>query len=158
MIKLAAFDITSEVEEFNKFVEAHPPRSTEKQSGIVFHDGYAVVIYDDGKENPEEKRSLIRSLMEGERHKLFLVEHSLGEAQAAIKKLRPNGYKKGMTATELRKLLEKNTGVEDYIPAEQLNSVHAQLEQLENQVLMDTHEMKRLNYSLDSYQNMLENI
>ena len=155
MIKVQSFRI-EDTEALNVFMEKHPPRSTEKQSGLVFHNGFFIVIYDDGRENPNEMKSLARSLAEGERHKKFLSEHSLLEAKAALKALEIPGYKQGMTKEQLRKLIEKDSNVKDYIPAEQLNSLHAQLESLSGQILMDEHEIKRLELSAEAYKKLAE--
>ena len=145
-------------------MKEHAPRSTEKQSGIVFHNGQVVIIYEDGIENPEDKKGKIIGEREGDKQKLLLVEHSLNQAKAALEEetksleeIVPKGYKTGMSDSEIRKLM---TG--DYTPAELISKlrekvepIEARIENLNNEILMDTHEKKRLTYSISAWDKML---
>ena len=65
MIKIKSFPLGKH-EDANEFLLTHPPRSTEKQSGIVFHNGSIVIIYDDGVENPEDLKGKVRGEIDGD--------------------------------------------------------------------------------------------
>lgn len=168
MLKLQTFPI-SEFKEANAFTEKHPPRSTDKQSGIVFHNGSIVIIYDDGKEHPEALKATMRTQLEGDREKRMLSEHSLAQvnsaladAMANLASLMPEGYKPGMANGELRRILEasgKSTeGLKpsDFVAVrDTIDRAQEKVDQLEAQKLMDEHEITRLTHSITAWEHLL---
>lgn len=168
MIQIKSFPISDEgTSDFNAFIKKHPPMATEKQSGIIFHQDHVLVVYNDGVHNPEELRSLARTLCEGDRHKKFLAEHSKKNAEVALKHEKylfdtkaPHGYKTTMTNGEVRKILSKE-GNTAYIPEETITELRqgfdaalGRIQSLENQILMDEHEISRLGFSIEAYEEM----
>ncbi len=150
MRKIKSFPVEKH-EEANKFMAENPPRSTDKQSGIIFHNGHIVIIYDDGVECEVDKQGHLKTLLEGERAKLWLVEHKSEVARIALKDIAPKGYVKGMSTTQIKKLVEE-TGA----PYEKVQSIVAQIENAENTLLMDEHEVRRLGYEIKAYENLLK--
>lgn len=167
MIRIQTFPI-DKAAEANAFMEANPPRSTDKQSGIVFHNGNIVIIYDDGKVNPEDRKGKIRGELEGDQGKRMLIEHSLGLAKSALDKelenlraMAPEGYKIGMPDEEIRKLLATGTEAA-HIPnthiakfKESVQPIELHIQNLDNEILMDTHELKRISSSIQAWEKML---
>lgn len=167
MIRLKTFPI-EQTEQANKFMEDHPPRSTEKQSGLVFHNGNIVIIHDDGTNNPEDHKGKVRGELEGDRSKLMLVEHSLGIAKEALDAelaelyaIAPKEYKIGMPDEAVRKILAKGTEA-SHIPnthidkfKESIAPIEMRIQNLDNEILMDTHEIKRLKHSISAWDKML---
>ena len=154
MIKIKTFPI-EDAENANKFMLKNPPRSTEKQSGLVFHNGNIVIIYDDGKFNPNDRLGRIRSLLEGERAKLEIVEHSRSVAAVALEQEAPKGWKRGMSQKEFREICAKESGNNEYIPAQMIDQRMGRVEQLDNQILMDTHEVRRMKIEIQAYEKEL---
>lgn len=167
MIKLKTFPVEKS-EEANEFMQMHPPRSTEKQSGIVFHNGHIVIIHDDGEVNTEDLKGKMRGELEGDRSKLMLVEHSLGMAREALDAeieqlytVAPKEYKVGMPDEEIRKILAIGTEA-THIPnthvakfKESISPIEMRIQNLDNEILMDTHEINRLKHSIKSWEKML---
>lgn len=154
MIKLKTFSI-EQAEEANTFMKKNPPRSTDKQSGIIFHNGSIVIIYDDGVDNDYEIVGTIRGEIEGATKRLFIIEHKVRTAKLALEKIKPEGYVSGMTNSKLRDLLKAQTG-DKYIPADKLDSMQAQIESLEQTLMIDAHETERINLETDAYRAMLK--
>lgn len=171
MIKLKSFPI-EKYEEANDFMEFNAPRSTEKQSGVVFHNGHIVIIYDDGQENLGDLEGKIKTQMAGDRNKRMLSEHSLEEVQVALPEattklisLKPEGYVQGMSNAELKRILEKEGKDTEGIKAadyaqirDTIDAAQQQVDNLENQKLMDEHEVRRLTYSVKAWEKMLEKL
>lgn len=155
MIKIQTFPIEKS-EEANKFIEKHPPRSTDKQSGLVFHNSTIVIIYDDGKVNALDRTSKIETQLEGDRSKLMLVEQQLKMAEISLKDVKPEGYVTGMSHTKIKSLLEKKNGISSEINADLINSIVTQVTNIENELLMDRHEKRRLGYSIAAWEDMLK--
>lgn len=167
MIKLKTYPIT-EADSANEFMKEHPPRSTEKQSGIVFHNGHIVIIHDDGSLNPSEEKGRIYGELEGDRGKMFLVKHSLTMAELALdkeledlQKLVPEGYQMEMGDDELKKLLAVGTEA-TFVPKAQVEKFKESIKpnedrigNLKNEILMDNHELNRLEHSLRGWEKML---
>lgn len=170
MIKIKTFPIEF-TEEANAFMEQNPPRSTEKQSGVVFHNGYIVIIYDDGTENPIDKIGMIKTQLEGDRTKKSTIEQSKLVAEIALKDLenemkavRPKWYDETLSHTELKRHISEESGVptkdvnEGMIEAlkEKVSGVANKTEATKNEILMDNHELKRINYSIAAWESMLK--
>ena len=151
-IKLKSFSM-EKTEEANKFMLENPPRSTEKQSGMIFHSGHIVIIYDDGKENPKEREGMLKGLLEGERQKKALTFHKLTMAQLALDRIKPVKYVLFMSDTRLNKLLEEQ-GMNNY---EERKAIVNEIANLENEIKMDSHEIKRMDYEIEAYQLELKN-
>ncbi len=163
MIKLKSFPI-DRADEANSFMQEFPPRSTDKQSGIVFHNGTIVVIYDDGVINPKDREGKIRGEIEGDQSKLMLTQHSLEQARVALAeekkmltKLAPKGYETGMTDTQIRKLFNEyvtKETIEEFKDA--VGPVENRIQNLENEILLDTHEVRRIEASIKGWQALLK--
>lgn len=155
MIKIKTFEI-KEAEAANKFMAEHPPRSTEKQSGLVFHNGSIVIIYDNGEVNPKDREGVITTQLEGDRSKLLLVEQQLKMAEISLADIKPKGYVEGMSHNKIKDLLTKNGGIAGEINAELVNSIITQVSNAENEIRMDRHEKRRLEYSIKAWEGMLK--
>lgn len=143
----------------NKFMAENPPRSTEKQSGIIFHNGFIAIIYDDGKDNPNDKKAMLAHLLEGDREKRSLVEHSIEVTGLALAEIVPKGYKEGMSKTKFKELLavegKKDKEGKAYIEAAEVDNVLNQITNLENTNRMDKHEYNRLTREIKAYETQL---
>ena len=172
MIKIKSFPLRKH-EDANEFLLTHPSRSTEKQSGIVFHNGRIVIIYDDGIENPEDLKGKVRGEIDGDRSKLMLIQHSLEQAKSALREENlelasrsPEGYEHGMKDEQIRLLLKKDASVSgidmthvDNVMLQNFKDYVAPIEQritnLENEILMDEHEVKRITNSIIGWEKLL---
>lgn len=154
MIQLKSFTISEEgVKSFNKFVEKNPPRSTEKQSGVIFHTDKVLVIYDDGRDSPNEKIGTLRSILEGARNKKLLVDLKVETAQIALKEMKPKGYTKGLSDAKLKELIKSEGG--DLLDYDTVKSIANNIANLENTILMDSHESRRLGYEIKANEELL---
>ncbi len=147
MLRLKTFPI-NDADAANEFCKENPPRNVEGQSGVMFHDGNIVVVYDDGVVNPLQKRAAILALIESEEQKKFVTEHDLGQNKISLAKITPEGYTVGMSLQAFNAL----QGIAD---AEAANSTYSQIQQTEQNIAMQTYELDRITNSLASYQEML---
>ena len=174
MIQLKAFKV-EDYEDFNQFVEKNPPRSTEKQSGIIFHEGNILVIYDDGRDNPQDRRAMIKTHLEGTRQKKAIIEIKLETARVALPhvkanldKIRPKWYRSGMSHKEIRKFMGEEKPAKDgkvapeFLPAEaidnmvqKMDGLQGQINSLVDQILLDEHEVARLGYEIEAQEKLL---
>lgn len=150
MLRIKSFDI-KDTDAVNEFTKINPPRNAEGQSGIMFHDGNIVVVYDDGIDNPATKRSNILALIEIENQKQFVTEHDLGQNISSLKAITPEGYKEGMTLQEFNAL-------QGIIDENAINPVYAQIQQTTQNIDMQTYELDRITHSLASYNEMLSKL
>ncbi len=150
MLRLKTFKI-EDADTANEFCKANPPRNVEGQSGVMFHDGNIVVVYDDGIVNPLQKRAQILALIETEEQKQFVTEHDLGQNKLSLASITPEGYTAGMTLQEFNTL----QGVEN---KDAINSTYSQIQQTEQNIAMQTYELDRCTNSLASYREMLGKI
>lgn len=163
MKRIQSFPI-GEYEKANKFMELHAPRSTPQQSGVVFHNGNIVIIWDDGKEHASDKVGFYKHLLEGDREKLWIVEQSIENTKIALADIKPKWYVDGMSKTDIRKKLEEEAVVKkdkegkEYIPTEQVDELINQITNLENQDRMDKHEFNRLTREVKAYENLLKKL
>lgn len=152
MIKLKSFPI-EKTEEANEFIASNPPRSTEKQSGIVFHNGNIIIIYDDHQENPLEKTDTFISLLSAKRKERMIAQHSMITAQIALDDMKPKGYSSKLSDTQIKKLLEEQgNGLLEY---KDIKAVMEQMVNLENKILMSKHEIRRIDFEIKGYEKML---
>lgn len=160
MKRIATFPI-NEAEKANAFMEKNPPRSTPQQSGIIFHNGFITIIFDDGKPTLSDKVGFYTHLLEGDREKLWLVEHSIEVNAKAMADIKPKWYTANMSKTEIKKHLEKEAVVKKdkegkaYIPTEEVDTLVNQITNLENEEKMDKHEFNRLTLNIKSYEKLL---
>lgn len=155
MIKIKTFPVEKS-EDANKFIEKNPPRSTDKQSGMVFHNGTIVIIYDDGVVNPNDRVGTIKTQLEGDRSKLLLVQQQLKMAEISLEDVKPKGYVSGMSHNKIKELLVKKNGISNDINAELISSIINQVTNIENEIRMDRHEERRLGYSIQAWEEMLK--
>lgn len=151
MIKIKAFPVEN-YEEANAFIKDNPPRSTEKQSGMIFHNGNIVIIYDDGFENPVDREGTIKTLLEGARQKLWLVEHQLETAKLALEELAPKDFEPKLSSSKLKELVKEEMPDAEY---KDIESRVNQIENAENTLTMDLHEYKRIEREIKAYENLL---
>lgn len=168
MIQIATFKL-GESALANTFLKEHSPRSTEKQSGMFFHGDYIGIIYDDGEDNPDDRKATLRIRLEGERQKLDLIEHELEcarielpEAKKDLAKIMIPGYTPQMSNGEVKKALEKDKKDTRYVTADEvetvkkaLNSSIARVESLEGLILTNEFELRRIGYSIQGFEKML---
>ena len=168
MIKIRTFKL-DEWEEANKFLEIHSPRSTEKQSGMFFHSDYIGIIYDDGKDNPEDRRATMRLRLEGERQKYDILEHEvesakieLPEAEKDLEKVMIPGYTPQTSNGGLKELLQKSGKSTKGVYAGDLekvkttiNTAIARVESLKGLILTNEFELRRTKYSIQGYEKLL---
>lgn len=153
MIRFKIFPI-SEYDEANKFMEKNPPRSTDKQSGVIFHEGNFVIIYDDGKEHPTKYKDTIAHELEGKRTELWLTEHKKTTNQIVLDELVPKGYEFAMDSYKVEKLIMAD-GLSD---SKTIKSIIEKIANAENEILLANHEGHRLEIEIKAYEKELKEV
>lgn len=113
MLKLKSFTL-DQLDEANDFIEKNPPRSTERQSGLIFHEDRLVVIYDDYRVNLLDKKNITYALYEKELQTLIVTEPKLEITKRELKAITPPEFEEGDSKNVLEsKLRAKNMSKDD---------------------------------------------
>ena len=132
MLQIQSFKV-GEDKEFNEFVKNHPPRSSEKQSGIVFHGDRAIVIYDDFVVDELNKKNIIYSFYENAIQKLITIEPDIEITKLELEQITPKQYEIGDSRNVLEAKLKR-----DSWKKEDIDYVLNHMEALQSKLILDT--------------------
>lgn len=150
MIRIASFPI-DKFDEANAFMDTHQPRSTEKQNGIVFHNGNIVIIYDDNRLVSTNPIARVSNLLQDEKDKILNNKIVMAMGKDGLERFAPKGYDPKMSDTKLKDLIQQANPTLGY---NDIKEIVSRLTLYTNQVLQAEFTIKESEFAVKVYEKM----
>lgn len=151
MLKFQSFKVKDH-DKINEFLKTHIPYSTAEQGGIMLHNGYIVIKWDDGiQDDQREVVNLLRKRIDESKGKLLSIEVEQRLMSIQIEQIKPTGYK-GIEDVATLKSMYKEEGYK----GDEANTLSEQLNHFRQTNFINTKEIERLQHTIKVMNDMVE--